>query len=452
MKTKFYFFILLLLFPTLLISQCWNKIATKFNHTMAISTNGQVSGWGQNSAAQLGNSSNIANATPAIVWEGNNWSKIYAGTSHSMGIKNDGTLWACGSNNYGELGNGTTNTVWIPIQVGTSSDWAEIATGSVFCIGLKTNGTLWAWGTNGNAGYLGNNSTVTSLIPIQIGTDNDWIKISSGLDHTLAIKSNGTLWAWGYNGYGNLGDGTYTNRLVPTQIGLDNNWTDVYVGDDFSFAKKTNGNVYAWGKNDYSNLGNQSFSTLTTPTLLSNLNDFVSFSCGNAHVIAIKNDGTLWGWGKNGEGQLGLGTNSIYQGQPIQIGTSNNWVKIASGYNHSFAINNNNQLYAFGNNSQVQLGTEINSTNNIPTQVGCSNLDTNDYSTSIFEFYPNPTKDYLYFENEIKEISIYSLDGRKINTNFNKNKIDVSYLNNGIYLLQLIDNYGKLIKKKFIKN
>lgn len=452
MKTKLLLLGNLLCITFICNAQCWDKISSNYSHTMAIKTNGEIWGWGNNTYAQLGNSSNVANITPALVWEGNNWSKIFVSPQHSAAIRNDGTLWTCGNNSYGQIGDGTTNQAWLPTQVGTATDWSTLSLGSVFCLGLKTNGTLWGWGNNTNAGSLGNNSTANFLSPVQIGTDNDWVKIQSAQGHTLAIKSNGTLWGWGYNGFGALGDGTTTNRMIPTQIGSANNWVDIFVGNDYSFAKKADGSVYACGKNDYSNLGNQSFTQINTLTLMANLSDFISFSCGNTHVLAIKNDGTLWAWGKNGEGQLGLGTNTIYQGEPMQVGTANNWTKVMAGYNHSFAINSNNQLYAWGENNYVQLGTTDGLSRNVPTLITCGALNTEENEIVKTKFYPNPTNGIINFTNEVTYLKLSTLDGKSIQIKPQNNQIDISNLQKGIYIINGKDINGNYFSDKLIKN
>ncbi|MBK7959174.1 MAG: hypothetical protein IPK03_14415 [Bacteroidetes bacterium] len=113
---------------------------------------------------------------------------------------------------FGQIGIGTKTDRTSPIQVGTAVNWVSIAAGNGHSLGIKSDGTLWAWGRNTD-GQLGNGITIDSASPVQIGVANNWVSVSAGASHTFAIKSNGTLWAWGRNDFGQLGDGTTANKL-----------------------------------------------------------------------------------------------------------------------------------------------------------------------------------------------------------------------------------------------
>src|SRR3989337_2999238 len=134
-------------------------------------------------------------------------SQIAAGSYHTLAIKSDGTLWAWGYNYSGQLGDGTTSNKTTPVQIGTGTNWSQIAAGGYHTLAIKSDGTLWAWGGN-SFGQLGDGtSSDYKTTPVQIGTGTNWSQIAAGGYHTLAIKSDGTLWAWG-NYYGQLGDAT----------------------------------------------------------------------------------------------------------------------------------------------------------------------------------------------------------------------------------------------------
>ena len=141
------------------------------------------------------------------------WSSVGTGSYHTIALKVDGTLWAWGRNATGQLGDGTTTNRSVPTQESTAAaDWSSVSAGSYHTIALKEDGTLWAWGDN-RYGQLGDGTTTDSLVPTQESTAAaDWISFSGGIYHTIALKEDGTLWAWGYNRSGQLGVWT----LVPT--------------------------------------------------------------------------------------------------------------------------------------------------------------------------------------------------------------------------------------------
>jgi hypothetical protein len=144
--------------------------------------------------------------------------KIETGNLHSLALRSDGTLWAWGSNTSGQLGDGSTARRLAPVQIGADADWLDIFAGGDHSFALKNNKTLWAWGDN-SYGQLGNGTSGNKLLaPAQVNPDVDWVIIYAAPEHTLALKANGSLWAWGNNTYGQLGDGTKLNQLAPELI------------------------------------------------------------------------------------------------------------------------------------------------------------------------------------------------------------------------------------------
>jgi alpha-tubulin suppressor-like RCC1 family protein len=180
---------------------------------------------------------------------------VAAGPYHTLAIKSDGTLWGWGVNWGGQLGDGTTENKTVPTQIGTDSHWATVVAGGWHSLALKDDGTLWAWGINSN-GQLGNGTVGgNSWSPVQIGSASDWAGVATGNSHVIAVKGNGTLWAWGNNYFGQLGDGTTVDRFTPVQIGSDNGWTTLIAGSSSSLALKGDGTLWGWGNNSYGQLG-----------------------------------------------------------------------------------------------------------------------------------------------------------------------------------------------------
>jgi len=295
-----------------------------------------------------------------------------AGQNHSLAVRTDGSVWAWGSNSNGQLGEGTPgllNAASEPRRVGAANDWAQISAGAAHStFAIKTNGTLWAWGYN-TYGQLGDNTTTQRPAPIQIGDNTDWAEVASS-HHTLAVRTDGSLWAWGYNAYGQVGNGykgTTGNALVrqPTRIGTANDWARVAAGQYFSLALKTNGTLWTWG----SWRGSTTDDNAIEPTQMGTDNDWVSVAAGNGHAFAIKSNGNLYAWGTNGNGQLGDGT-TVTKTEMQRIAPLNTWAYIAAGGTHSLGITTEGTLWTWGNNNYGQLGNGANTQSPVPVQIG----------------------------------------------------------------------------------
>ena len=295
-----------------------------------------------------------------------------AGSQHVLAIKADGSLWAWGSNLYGQLGDGTFGGSRLtPAQVGIDTHWAALAGGNDYTVAIKSDGSLWAWGVN-NSGQLGDGTQVDKNVPTRIGSDNDWIAADCGAEFTVALKSNGTLWAWGRNDKNQLGDGTVAYRLSPTLISGAGGWVAFSCGAHFSVAVKSDGSLWGWGDNGFGQFGDGTTGgTHSTPTRIGAGSDWVTAAAGVNGVIALKASGTLYGWGRNNYGQLGLGT-LVNTPIPTQIGTGADWaaVKGTGVAPSSLACKSDGSLWAWGSNSDGQLGDGTTTDKSIPTRVG----------------------------------------------------------------------------------
>ncbi len=301
-------------------------------------------------------------------------STVFAGSTSSFLIKPNGTLWAWGNNSNGQLGIGNKINQSIAVQVGTASDWKMVSSSSLFTIAIKNDGSLWGWGINGSTGYLGlgDGTIAESIVPIRIGVASDWESITVGFNHIIALKTNGTIWSWGYNFNGQLGNGNTTTLISPTQIGTDTDWGSITTGGNSSYAIKNNGSLYAWGQNSSRQLGDGTTVSKNIPTLIGNSTDWGMIKGSNFSVLALKTNGSLWAWGLNSDGQLGNGTLENVS-EPIQIGTDQSWTNVSLSNNHGFALKANGTIWSTGNNFSGQLGQG--NTNNATsfTQIGTSN-------------------------------------------------------------------------------
>ncbi|ADI84086.1 choice-of-anchor D domain-containing protein [Geobacter sulfurreducens] len=360
-------------------------IAAGTGVSFSVLANGTVFGWGGNGAGQLGNGTFGAVTAPTVLSAGASaWLGVEPGGAFSLGLRSNGTLWAWGGNASGQLGDGTTTPSAIPVPVvGDAGNWRTTATGTAHSVAVRADGTLWAWGDN-SSGQLGIGSTVAASTPQQItvtnpaSAGNDWAAVAAGEAHTIGLKADGTLWAWGDNTFGQLGDGTGTsNRTTPVQIvtgnpgNFDRNWVAVAAGGVFSLALQADGTIWTWGDNSLLQLGTDpavlapatqrnvpaQLAVASPPSTAFN-SSWVAIAAGQDHGLALQADGTLWAWGANSVGQLGNGvTTATFT--PVQVINAEGvpYVSLAAGTSHSLAGRSDGTLWAWGNNTSGQLGT-----------------------------------------------------------------------------------------------
>ncbi|KPA13575.1 PKD domain protein [Candidatus Magnetomorum sp. HK-1] len=234
-------------------------------------------------------------------------------------------------------------------------------------LALKQDGTIWAWGDN-EYGQLGDSSTSNKSIPVQLKDLNDITDIAAGGDHSLALKKDGTVWAWGDNEYGQLGDTSTSNKTIPIQVKDLNDVTAIAAGYDHSLALKQNATVWAWGNNEYGQLGDSSTSNKSIPVQVKGLYDVTAIAAGYNHSLVLKQNATVWAWGVNIYGQLG-DSNMTNKSIPVQVKDLNDAIAITAGSVHSLAIKQDGTVWAWGMNIFAQLGNSSASNKSTPLQV-----------------------------------------------------------------------------------
>jgi len=324
---------------TVSLSINWKDMSGSGYGGMGIKTDGTLWTWGYNASGQLGDGTTTNRSSPVQV-AGTTWKKVSGGLRQTVGaIKTDGTLWTWGSSTNGELGDGTTTDKSSPVQI-AGTTWKDVSSGQYNISGLKTDGTLWIWGHN-SYGQIGDNTYTYRSSPIQL-SGTTWKQAAlSGMQHSVSIKTDGTIWVWGYQRWGNLANTTVFDefKLTPSQIAGDT-WKMVTCGMYHTVAIKTDGTLWTWGRNQYGQLGDNNSENGTgkyTPaqTVTSGTN-WKMVSAGHSHTVAVKTDGTLWTWGYNSNGILGDNTETN-KSSPIQI-VGNNWKKVTAGYGSTFGI------------------------------------------------------------------------------------------------------------------
>jgi alpha-tubulin suppressor-like RCC1 family protein len=314
----------------------WSSIDAGGPNILALKQNGTMWTWGRNNNANLGLGDTENRSVPTQIGALTTWSKVSAGATHGAAIKS-GQLWTWGQNNLGQLGLGNTTNQSNPTQVGTDTDWLQVSAGGYLCAAIKTTGTLWAWGYN-DRGQLGQGDTTNRSSPVQIGARTAWSTISAGLQMCAAIDTDNYLWTWGFASSTKLGlgDNDQVHKSSPTQVGSET-WSTVStpVTKHSTMAIRTNGTLWGWGANSYGELGLNDTSTRSSPVQVGGLTTWSSVYVGNNNSHGITTTGELWSWGRNGYGRLGLGEvgNSAPQSKssPVQVGTDATWLSVAAG-------------------------------------------------------------------------------------------------------------------------
>ncbi|MFT3794904.1 T9SS type A sorting domain-containing protein [Flavobacterium sp.] len=289
----------------------WETVSSGYGFVLALKTNGTIWVWGRNDFGLGGNPGSPTNA-PSQVGSDSDWKSIHAGGAHSFAIKNNGTLWGWGRNDFGQLGIGTFGHTNIPTQVGTQTDWETVAAGTFHTLAVKTDQTLWSWGYNfsgqlgqGTAGF-GTELNVPTLIAALPA--NAWRCIAAGGRHSMAITETGSLWIWGNNNNFALGlnDGSFY-KSVPTRLGNTNNWKFAAGGIDHTLAIKEDQTLWGWGENTDGQLGDHSTIDRPAPVQVGGIGNWTLADGGLQHSLFVK-DGEIFTSGGNAYGELGIGS------------------------------------------------------------------------------------------------------------------------------------------------
>jgi len=262
------------------------------------------------------------------------WCQVSAGNSHSLAVRQNGTAWAWGYNGRGQLGDNTIVSKSSPVSVvGGFVDWCQVSAGSDHSLAVRQGGTAWAWGFDGQ-GRLGDNCTTNRSSPVSVvGGFTDWCQVSAGSYHSLAVRQNGTAWAWGYNSNGRLGDNTTTNKSSPVSVvGGFLDWCQVSAGRNFSLGIRQNGTIWSWGYAAQGRLGDNTTVSKSSPvSVVGGFTDWCQISAGDSHSLAVRQNGTAWAWGCNGQGRLGDNT-VVTRSSPVSVvGGFTDWCQVSAG-------------------------------------------------------------------------------------------------------------------------
>ncbi|MFN4942951.1 MAG: Ig-like domain-containing protein, partial [Akkermansiaceae bacterium] len=336
------------------------KVETGENFTLALDVSGCLWGWGSNNYNVLSSTATTRFLSPIKLGFKTPISDFSCGSGHVIATDREGKIWVWGYNNYGQLGLGHSNTVLAPTELSRPSGMSEVITveASIYsCYAVDSTGKVWSWGYNSN-GRLGD-GTITSRnrpVAVSLTTGMPTIRSISSTDgHALALGTDGTLWAWGYNAYGQLGNGNTTSSSTPVFVSSGFSMgTQIAAGANHSMLISQTGQVWCWGRNTYGQLGNGTTTNSHTPVLSSAVTDWnslIMISAGKSHSFALKSDGSLWSWGYNYYGQLGHGNTSS-----LMVPTKLLNLKLCQDDTESDGMSDSFEKFYFGNLSQIASG------------------------------------------------------------------------------------------------
>ncbi|MBZ5622228.1 MAG: DUF11 domain-containing protein [Acidobacteriia bacterium] len=376
-------------------------IAAGCLHSLALTSDGSVWQWGarvgeywMDADGEWGDAA--GRAAPTRVSGLGRVVAIASGCDHNLSVREDGTVWAWGSNDGGQLGDGTTTSRRTPVQVNGLTGVVAVSGGSSRSLALKSDGTVWTWGTLSSIYQRQPGDPPTPALT-QVSGLTGIMVIASGSGHNLALKGDGTVWAWGTNDGGQLGDGTTVGRSTPLRVsGLSGVVSIAAGGWSSSLALKGDGTVWAWGGNQRTPVQVGGLSEVvsiagggvelavrldgTVWTLgangttgewvqVSGLSEVTSVASCGGHALALKSDGTVWAWGNNNSHQLGDGT-VPQQLTPLPVGGLSGVVAAAAGDAHSMALKGDGTVWAWGGNQAGQLGDGTTTDRWAPAPVG----------------------------------------------------------------------------------
>jgi alpha-tubulin suppressor-like RCC1 family protein len=337
---------------------------------LSLASDGTVWAWGDNSAGQLGNGTSTPvnevlqlDSVPAPVKGLPKMTAISAGSGFCLALAADGTVWSWGNNSTGQLGIGSisSNPVTLPVRIPNFTEVVAISAGSSGALALRSDGTVWAWGDN-HYGQLGNGATgllaASTPAPVQFPAGVTAKAVAMGERHALALGDDGALWSWGDNRSGELGNGAVTTAAVtrPSRTGTLTGAVGLAAGTSIGLATLADGTVYSWGDNSSGAVGVGTGRVHTTATPVGNLTDAVGVAAGDSFAAAVRADGSIWTWGGNGLGELGTGAVGASRVLPAPIPGLSGFTAVSASGSTGFGIHSSGTVWAWGANPYGQLG------------------------------------------------------------------------------------------------
>lgn len=391
--------------------------------------------------------------------------RIAAG-NHTMLLTKDGKIYVSGNNDAGQLGDGHyfdseisdnhyNATTFKPVEK-DGVKFRSVTATLYNSYAIASDGALYAWGQNayGQLGLVSVGTYSGIYTPTKVD-DAKWAVVKGRSTTIVGIHTDGTLWAWGDNSQNQVNSSTTTIFTTPQQVGEDTDWTQVQAGLKMSAALKADGSLWTWGNNEESALG-RAVEGKTDGKPMKVFDKVLSYSVGDMHVLVIKDDYTLWGWGYNLHGELANGTNRNID-TPTQIGTAQ-WQTVAAGFYHSVGVQIDGSVWSCGFNRYGQLGlgddnnrAELSKVDFNPEEGAVAEIATD----SAVKVYPTVVEETITVSSDatISSVSVYNANGQKVGFKMvdgTQTSLNVSHLAAGTYFVATESGAGKSVTR-FIK-
>ena len=391
--------------------------------------------------------------------------RIAAG-NHTMLLTKDGKIYVSGNNDAGQLGDGHyfdseisdnhyNATTFKPVEK-DGVKFRSVTATLYNSYAIASDGALYAWGQNayGQLGLVSVGTYSGIYTPTKVD-DAKWAVVKGRSTTIVGIHTDGTLWAWGDNSQNQVNSSTTAIFTTPQQVGEDTDWTQVQAGVKMSAALKADGTLWTWGNNEESALG-RAVEGKTDGKPMKAFDKVLSYSVGDMHVLVIKDDYTLWGWGYNLHGELANGTNRNID-TPTQIGTAQ-WQTVAAGFYHSVGVQIDGSVWSWGFNRYGQLGlgddnnrAELSKVDFNPEEGAVAEIATD----SAVKVYPTVAEETITVSSDatISSVSIYNANGQKVGFKMvdgTQTSLNVSHLAAGTYFVATESDAGKSVAR-FIK-
>jgi len=426
-------------------SQCFVKMVSGEQHTIAIADDGTLWGWGSNSSGEAGISTSYPNHVnvPTQIGTANNWTDIACGSYHTLALNTDEELYSWGYNAYGQLGTGDYSIRTSPTLL--SGAWKAIGTGYYHSFAISIEGGLFGTGS-GDQGQLGDNTMSDYTQFTSVASGNDWKTITGGNLFSIALKNDGTMYATGNNGNGQFGNGTTVSSDFWISTTSITNWDRIDAGVDYTFGLTDAGALYSWGGNLFGQLGQNGTVQQIEPQPVST--NVIDFSAGYQSSIWTTTT-NVYSAGRNGYYQAQTGTTN-------DVTSPNTWTNfnspsIVTMGIFSSSVVDNDGLVTWGRNDRGICGNgNFNAVTTPTTVLNCATANITEGGVFDGVVYPNPAQNTLNIElSEASSIIISDINGKQLITSHTNNShvINVTDLESGIYFI----NTDNGTTKRFIK-